>query len=627
MSTSHPRDGSAVPSPWTSAPDGYLWIPTQLLNTIYDSPLAIGLYTLIARRWLADGGVDGVPLSDADIARYDPQLSSRGALMRAVARLETAGWIATVRARGAKTRYMPTWGRGRGGVRPWSKAAPSLNRGRVQTIRVSRRLLDDYLGRLIPHPRVPAQVERYQTTPTIGLKDIGVYILRQHQRATPPAPALDAARLCQDTTALAVPPTREALAQAELSVQGMRRVGLLPPGPQPRPAGTDPRPTVFFVSPHMIGHMIGHMIAAPRSSGTGFGAAERAETPAGTKNANVTGMTGRQGMTLNPPTPTKEAEGGGLAMTGSIQEEQPTGEDVYYLPEKDLSRRADRPGRWRRDLMSIPVTPSAQRLQALGVRPAQCRELADVPLPTIEAALLDAQARPKIRDRAAWVVSLVRDVRDHGWDLAMRTRGAAPDNAGPSLAELQASIARARASGSWTVDADTPASATPAVPPITDDTAATLQRARASGFFGPREEPCLPPARAASMVVTQAGPAQAPRPARTETAERPPRSPARMVSAPTPAPAKTAERSLLPAAAPEPLDPGRPDWITSIDWQTLPVLVRGALRGARLVGHRVVAADSWQQRQLERYEPTLTRLVAAAGVNDQAAGVLPPPAA
>ena len=187
--------GPAMPPIGTrTAPDGdYLWLPTHLLDTLYDSPLAIGLYALIARRWLADGGDVGVPLSDADVIRYDPQLSSRGALVRAVARLEQAGWIATVRTRGAKTRYTPTWGCLRGTLRPWSKAAPSLNRGRVQTIRVSRRLLDDYLGRLIPHPRVPAQVERYGTSPAISLKDIGVYILRQHQRVTTPAPARRAA--------------------------------------------------------------------------------------------------------------------------------------------------------------------------------------------------------------------------------------------------------------------------------------------------------------------------------------------------------------------------------------------------------------------------------------------------
>jgi hypothetical protein len=579
-----------------TAPDGdYLWLPTQLLDTLYDSPLAVSLYMLIARRWLADGGSDGVPLSDADVMRYDPQLSSRGALMRAVARLETAGWIATVRTRGAKTRYTPTWGRQRGGVRSWSKAAPSLNRGRVQTIRVSRRLLDDYLGRLIPHPRVPAQVERYGTTPLLSLKDIGVYILRQHQRTTTPAPALDAAQLCHEERVLAVPPTRETLARTELSEQGLRRMGLLKPGPQPRPAATDMRPPVFFVSRHMIGHMIGQVIAATNPAERRLSAAERPETPAPAPQSNVTGMSGMSGMNHYPPTPFGNTQEGGQVIPNESQEERRQGEPPMTTTKDTSARRARRPQR-EREIMSTESTSTAQRLATLGVRPAQCGELAAMPLATIEAAIADAQARPKVRDHAAWVVSLVRDVRDHGWDLALRTRGAAPDNSGPSLAALQASMERAKASGIWTVDADDPAEpSTPAAPPITDDTAALLTRARASGFFGPREEPDLPaPAAdvlppAGAVVVTTASMAPDPLP----SAERPP---------------------LPPASA---ADPGRPAWIAPDAWQALPVLVRGVLRGARLVGHRVVAADRWRQSQLERYEPTLTCLIAAA-IGDEA---------
>jgi hypothetical protein len=262
--------------------------------------------------------------------------------------------------------------------------------------------------------------------------------------------------------------------------------------------------------------------------------------------------------------------------------------------------RARRPRR-ERVIMSIQSTPAAQRLAALGVRPAQCGELAEVPLATIEAAIADAQARPKVRDHAAWVVSLVRDVRDHGWDLAMRTRGAAPDNSGPSLAALQASLERARAAGGWMTDVDdAPASSGPDAPPITDDTAALLSRAKASGFFGPREEPGLPAPRAG--VPPSAGAAVVP--------------PASMLPAPASDDTPTTERLQCSAAAPA-ADPGQPAWITPDAWQALPVLVRGVLRGARLVGATVVAADSWRQSQLARYDPILTRLIAAA-IGDEA---------
>lgn len=203
-----------------------------------------------------------MPISDADVARYDPQLASRGAFLRALARLQLGDWMQVIRTRGAKTRYTPTWGRIRGSVRIWSKTVPSLNRGRVQTLRVSRLLLDDYLGRLIPHPKAPALVERYQTTATISLKDIGVYILRQRQRTTIESPALEAAFLCHANEPLTVPTTEQTLARAELSQQGMQRVGLLPAGPRPRPLDTDSRPPVFFIDPDMIGHMIGHMIGS-----------------------------------------------------------------------------------------------------------------------------------------------------------------------------------------------------------------------------------------------------------------------------------------------------------------------------------------------------------------------------
>ena len=263
------------------------------------------------------------------------------------------------------------------------------------------------------------------------------------------------------------------------------------------------------------------------------------------------------------------------------------------------ARRSSRPRR-EREIMSIPETPSAARLVDLGVRPAQCVELANEPLETIVAAIADGQARPKVHDQAAWVVSMVRDVRDHGWDLALRQRGPAPDNAGPSLAQIQASIAEAKASGTWETDADTDTvlSASP-VPPVTDDTAALLRQAKASGFFGSNDDaPVLStPAlhSAASDVPTE----------ETATAPRPDRSPT-----PTPAPA------VPSGGAAGAHDATRPGWIDAQRWQSLPAPLRGILRGSQCTGRTIIAADPWRQKQLDRYQAELSVFVAAASRDD-----------
>ncbi len=597
MPSNHPSGGAtAMRTPaYLATPDrDYLWIPTQLLDQLYDTPLAIGLYTLIARRWLADGGPDGVPISDADVARYDPLLSSRGALLRALDRLQRGGWVEVVRTQGAKTRYTPAWGWVRGGLRCWSKDAPSLNRGRVQTIRVSRLLLDDYLGRLIPHPKAPALVERYQDTPVISLKDIGIYILRQRHRATVEAPALEAAFLCHADEALAVPRTEDTLARAELSHQGMQRVGLLPPGPCPRPGHPDSRPPVFFVAPDMIGHMIGHMIGSAGGPQEASTAVQRDESRVGDDILNVTGIKGIKGM-LNPPTPFDSEAGGGQELFPDSAENHL--ERRCRMEPKDVQspRRSNRPRR-EREIMSIPATPSAARLVDVGVRPAQCVELADQPLETIAAAIADGEARPKVHDLAAWVVSMVRDVRDHGWELALRKRGPAPDNAGPSLAQLQASIAEAKASGTWVTDApaDTAPAALP-VPPVTDDTAALLRHAKASGFFGSDEDT---PVLSTPALHSAAQEGEAPVTATVPTPDR----------SLTP----TTSSAVPSGAADGADDPARPPWITAQRWQALPVTMRGILRGAQLTGRTITAADPWRQKQLDRYHAELSVLIAAA---------------
>src|SRR4051794_31232978 len=89
-------------------PAAYCPVPQRLITDLHDTPLAIGLYGLIARLYLV--AQTAIPLSVPDVMRYDPTLS-RGAVLRALARLRAAGYITEAEQLGRKTRYTPAWGR------------------------------------------------------------------------------------------------------------------------------------------------------------------------------------------------------------------------------------------------------------------------------------------------------------------------------------------------------------------------------------------------------------------------------------------------------------------------------------------------------------------------------------
>ena len=63
----------------------YVFIPQRLIADLQANPVAIGVYALIARLFLIYQ--EPIPLSAADLQRYDPKLSygaARGALQRLV---------------------------------------------------------------------------------------------------------------------------------------------------------------------------------------------------------------------------------------------------------------------------------------------------------------------------------------------------------------------------------------------------------------------------------------------------------------------------------------------------------------------------------------------------------------
>ncbi|KPL83004.1 hypothetical protein [Herpetosiphon geysericola] len=470
MPSTHPSGGATAmrTPPWLAAPDSdYLWVPTQLLATLYDSPTAIGLFTLIVRRWLASDTAT-VAMSDQDIQRYDPALC-RGSIRAAIKRLVDGGWIQVTRHAGRKTQYCPAWGRSTN-ARLWSKTQPQLNRRRVRTVRLDRKLLDDYMGRLIPHAKAPALIERYGMRAHLTLADVGTYLLMQHtSHAVSATPALEQLDLCFQSEALAVPTTEETLAKMELSEQGARRVGIVKPPVQPRPAHTDPRPALFFV-PGELARQLARQLARPAAQAErGFSAAQRGKTAVVKKGSLVTGIKGNKAK-KNPPTP--------LNTTEQVQKKTLCGGELSFRENGERLMRENNEGdatnhrpnqpRRRRSIMSIPETPSAERLRALNVRPQTCAELADLPLDLINACIADGQARPAVRDLAAWTVSMARDARDFGWQVALDKRGVRPTDdfwADPdaAIAKLNARLGRAEE-----VVADAPklaAEETPSTPP------------------------------------------------------------------------------------------------------------------------------------------------------------------
>ena len=70
MIAPHPARPAPVPRGLIAPPEHYCPIPQRLLADLHDTPIAIGLYALVARLYLIEQAP--VPLSRADVQRYDP---------------------------------------------------------------------------------------------------------------------------------------------------------------------------------------------------------------------------------------------------------------------------------------------------------------------------------------------------------------------------------------------------------------------------------------------------------------------------------------------------------------------------------------------------------------------------
>lgn len=392
-------------------PSAYCPIPQRLITDLHDNPLAIGLYGFVARLYLV--AQSPLALSVPDVLRYDPTLS-RGAVLRALARLIGGGYLIEAAQPGLKTRYTPAWGRIGGAPLAWNMQQPCLGRPRhVARLRLDRRLFDICMGKLVPHATRAAAITRYVTTPVVSLTDVGCYALTLAclPRATPALLRISAVRAGE---ACALPSDERLLAlisqhaldfgdaaapQAELTISGTRKLGMTPLlAPNSDAVSVQP---LFFVPPGMIGCLIHPMIGSMIGSEAAFtGVAPAAAAHELRSDSGAEAITWEirdQRDQINPPpTPAQQVPSGG-GVNSTVQPMSPR----TALPSVQL----------------LPETEAASALQAINVKPAQIAELAHMPLTTIALAIADGRARPGIRDLAGWVVSLLRTHRDYGWTI------------------------------------------------------------------------------------------------------------------------------------------------------------------------------------------------------------------
>jgi len=293
----------------TQLDQDYVFIPQRMIADLQANPAAIGVYALIARLFLIYQ--EPIPLSAADLQRYDPTLSygaARGALQRLVA----LRWLTD--QSGHKNHYTPTWGVIKGTASPWRMDAPTLGRpAHVVTLRLDRRLLDVGLGKLIPHPTYPAQTnDRYLEQPILSLRDVGAYAQVLNGQALAATPALWRYGLIRDGVTQPLPAAAELIALASQRTldgdgaapteQGLRCLGLDRSSAPPAPPSGQP---LFFVDPALIPDpiscLIPDLIPAGLESERPSSAAEWAESRGEARPPRMAGTPGILSETSDPP--------------------------------------------------------------------------------------------------------------------------------------------------------------------------------------------------------------------------------------------------------------------------------------------------------------------------------------
>jgi hypothetical protein len=396
----HPHQGSSGASP-----RAYITIPARLIAELRDSPLAIGLYSLVARLYFAAHAP--VPLSRGDIQRYDPTLKE-GAVKRALDRLIAGGWI--IEAAGHKSRYTPSWGRARDGApRPWRIGADYLGCPRhTFTLRLDCGILDVYMGKLTLQAQSTALIDRYVTAPLLSLRDVGAYLLILAGQEHLATPALLRWDLVRDGLALPVPHIAQVLALAsqrqleddgaiEITDAGWRKLGLSAGQRSPQDHAPTAQP-LFFMPPELIGSLI------PPSIGALIGHDSQAEMPISAPERGTSDTVSPSPIIQRTHEESKES-----------RDQPPTPSHPTTIDGGVRSRRFKKESC---RLPELPETESAHLLRSIGVLPEVIIELANTPIGRVEEAIAHGRARPEVRDLAGWVVKLLRTARDYDWAIS-----------------------------------------------------------------------------------------------------------------------------------------------------------------------------------------------------------------
>lgn len=604
-------------------PEQYCAIPQRLLCDLHDTPVAIGIYALVARLFLIEQRP--VPLSRADVQRYDPSLKV-GAVKRALDRLVDCGWLVAATPDGQrKQRYTPTWGRIKGAPLPWRMDTPCLGRPRhIVRLLLDRSLLDVCMGRIIPHATQAATITRYVTAPALGLADIGSYALALAgmPRETAGLLRLGLVRAGQaqavplQARLLALISQRALLEQAgqdlALTTSGTRKLGV---GAAPEKA--ERGQPLFFVPPGLIGNLIGGLIGTSiGSAGVSedvISASESAKTREKMPPAGITWDSGNQANQATPPPnpPAQISTGGGGDRSATKRK-----------PKERASRSAE-----AQPAEAKPESEAIQLLKTINVLPEQIDELSSLSAETILLAIRDGQARPGVRDLAGWVVKLLRTHRDHGWTIAPPAesrrsegpRAERPEDLRMAFARYAAAQEAERRAGlpedaPWFAPEPARLNLPDALPKLWNELQAALKAQL------PRAEFSL--IRHATLQSVERGVATIQAPNQTVKAALEDRHLSMLRDliglhvgeaievrvalnphAPTPRPA--------PVAQPAETE-GRPSWIAAERWAELPALLRAALVGAELVDGAVRGRDAFVSRLLEtRHRREVEGLVAA----------------
>jgi hypothetical protein len=611
------------PAPAPDQPSAYCPVPQRLITDLHDNPLAIGLYGFVARLYLV--GQVPIALSVPDVLRYDPTLS-RGAVLRAFARLLAAGYLIEITQPGMKTHYTPAWGRIGGEVRPWNMHQPCLGRPRhVARLRLDRRLFDICMGKLVPHLTRPAVITRYITRPVLSLVDIGCFVLALAgvPRTTPALIRIGAVR---DGTACPLPNDQHLLAlisqqaldehtsadtAVQLTLNGTRKLGLQPDFAS-HPA-TDAAQPLFFVPPDMIGcliqPLIGSLIGTIAANAIDDSTPVADESRSGVHTGGITWETRElREQAIPPPIPPYNECGGGGG-------------------KKDLRKARARSLQPAGAL--LPHTEAATMLQAINVKPPQIVELAHLPPATIANAIADGRARTGIRDLAGWVVSILRMHRDYGWKIAP------PSPAPDSIEALRESFARYTASHEpdrHAVLGDTECSPGAAPSPAPVEPArdvvslwrmvlATLrtQVSRAEYNTWLRGAILLSAEHSVATISAPSALVKAGLENRYAGALR--EAITALLGSPIQlrivvhGPGASAETIGATRNKSAPMDDQRPGWIDAARWSNLPAMLRAALLGSTVACGKLKAASPQLNRLIElRYAQAVAELIATADI-------------